>query len=161
MQRLLKSVWFPLLIGVGLSAAGIGVSPTSFGGTFLFALGMLVLTDAEFWQAGAFSATYFYEGREPEVDWWKITRDAYEPWHFYLRLLWLIPISLLIATAVMMNHPSLWIASGFAFCTYVVFLFVRFRHHIMDYMDSIGVRLKSFSTAGEARFDTRNPEERQ
>lgn len=159
MAVLARSVWFPMIIGTLLFAASFVVG-ASFLNDLLFSYGILVLLDSKAWMDAALTATYFYEGEEPEVDWWKITREAYDPPSFYMRFVASAGLSAFFGLAMRLDSPIIWVGCFVALVAYGITLFFLFRRHIMTYMRNIGIPLKRYAVAEEARFDTRNPEDR-
>ncbi len=159
MLALARSHWFPWLIGLILAVAGL-VTGRSLLGDFLFLYGLLVLMDSHAWFDAALCTAYFYEGGEAGLDWWKIAEEAYDPPSFYLRFVASAGLSAFAGIAAEIDHPLMWGGCFLLLIAYAITLFLVFRRHIMDHMRQAGIPLKMGARAEEARFDTRNPEDR-
>ncbi len=148
-----------MIMGLLLFVASFFVGE-SFLKDFLFSYGLLVLLDSKAWTDAALTAPYFYEGEESEVAWWKIAKEAYNPPSFYIRFVASAGLAAFFGLAMKLDNPFVYGGCFLVFIAYVVTLFFVFRRDIMNYMRQIGIPLKKFAVAEEARFDTRNPEDR-
>lgn len=160
MARLVGSVWLPLVLVLPLCAMSLTVLRDTVIGTYFLAFALLLATDAEGWQSTAWCSTFFYEGDEPEVTWAQIWREAYDPRSFCLRLVAYSGLAALFPLASNAESVNLWIGICLLVIVYVFGLFLVFRRHVVDYMRRRGVPLRRRPTVEEARFDTRNPEDR-
>ncbi len=159
MARLATSVWFPLGLSLALLVPWLTHPDGSRAAQFTFIYALLIATDAKTWWDAAWVSTFLYEGQEPEIDWWEITKGAYDAPAFFIRLIALVGLSALTAAAVSVNHPALWTIVLVASATYLAGTLASYRNDIAAYMRRTDARLRSRPTTGAAEFDTGNPED--